>query len=95
MADDEPVPFPDADWPDRVLKQTRIDLVPTVLEIPQQRLTLAEGVPDRLAQRVLGQHRRTHSVRIQLQQAAMQRFRKRAVNLSITHKYQPSKIKKI
>lgn len=47
MADEEPVPFPDAARPDRVLHKIRIDLVPTVFEIPHQRLPLAQSVPDR------------------------------------------------
>jgi len=51
--------FPDAARPGRVLHKIRIDLVPTVLEIPHQRLPLAQRIPDRLAQRALGQAQRT------------------------------------
>jgi hypothetical protein len=51
--------FPDAARPGRVLHKIRIDLVPTVLEIPHQRLPLAQRIPERLAQRALGQAQRT------------------------------------
>ena len=53
VANEEPVLLADAAWPDRVLHQIRVDLVPTIFEIAHQRLPLAQSVPDRLAQRAL------------------------------------------